>query len=157
MRHFFILTHLGSNLSVWNDILKTNRFLHSEFKYNRFNTYYNSNIRFEQKNGEFKFAKHFDILVFNWQIGFKDALDFSKIVYLKNDTEKAYNNILQSPHVQNNYVKNYLSMRIDFIHQLLKRNPDHYILEDNFDDLQTRLEKLADFLHIPPDFKFVLS
>jgi hypothetical protein len=157
MSHFFILTHLGANIGPWNSILSTNKFLHSKFIYDNFNTYYNRNIQFDADNYEIKFSKFFDILVFNWQIGFKNALDFSKIIYLKNDSDEAVERIAKTSFVHNNYIKNYYDMRLDFIFSILKNHKDYMVLEDNFEDIDRKLHSIADFLQVPVNFKFKLS
>ena len=157
MSHFFILTHLGANISPWNSILSTNRFLVSKFMCNNFNTYYNQNISFGLDEHEIKFSKFFDILVFNWQIGFKNTLDFSKIIYLKNDSNEAFERMAKTSFVHNNYIKNYYDMRLNFIYDILKNHNDYMILEDNFSKIDRKLQIIADFLQVPVDFKFKLS
>jgi hypothetical protein len=157
MSHFFILTHLGANICPWNSILSTNRFLHSKFIYNNFNTYYNRNILFDAGQHEIKFSKFFDILVFNWQIGFKNALDFSKIIYLENNSNEAYDRIAKTSFIHNSYIKNYYDMRLEFIFDILKNHKDFMVLEDNFDNIDKKLQTIADFLHVPVEFRFKLS
>jgi hypothetical protein len=153
MQYFFILSHLGCRLDVWNDILKTNPFLISHFVYNKYNIYYNRDIKFKSKYEKRRISRHFDILVHNWQTGLKDTLDLSKIIYLYNEEPDALEKIKTSGIIDRNCAKSYLDRRKDFIIQTVKRNNNVLFIEDNFEKLNQSLNKIADFAQVPPDFK----
>jgi hypothetical protein len=153
MQYFFILSHLGCRVNTWNKVLTSNQFLISSFVYKEYNVYYNKDIKFDRKNSKRNFSRFFDILVHNWQIGFKDTLDSAKIIYLRNDTPEALQNIRDGGVIHRNCASDYLKRRKDFIYQLLKRNKNHLIIDDNFDNINKTLLLLADFVHVPPEFK----
>lgn len=158
MQYFFILSHLGCNIPLWNALLRSNPFLISNFIYNSNHVYYNKQIALEKKNGKQRFSRFFDILLHNWQTGLKDALDFSKIIYLRNDyDELALNRIKLSGIIHKDCALDYLERRRDFIKQILIRNKDHIILDDDFVNIDKKLISIADFVGVPPKYIFTLT
>lgn len=149
MRHFFILTHYGIDVKFWNELLGRNKYLHSHFIYNDLNTYYNSNITF--KNGEQKniLDRNFDILVANWQIGFKNTLDFSKIVHIWQDDYVSLKRLREEGTIHPNCCKNYLEHRKIFIKQILKRNKNCIHVNASHDKLISKVEWICDFAGVP--------
>ena len=157
MRHFFILTHLGVDVQLWNKVLSTNKYLHSHFVFNDLNTYINSNIRFEIEKYETRFSRHFDILVFNWQTGFKDTLSFSKVIYIDNDTSEALTNIKKTGLIHKVCAKDYLDNRREFISQQLPKTAQYIKIVEDYSKIKENLQRIADFVQTPMNFSFTLS
>lgn len=157
MRHFFILSHLGVDIQLWNKMLTTNKFLYSHFVYNDLNTYYNSNIYFDYEKYETKFSKHFDILVFNWQTGFKDALSFSKVIYIENNSDDCIQRVKDSGLIHRMCAKDYLDNRKEFIRQQLPQALSYIKIQDDLEKLQVNLQRISDFVQVPMNFQFTLS
>jgi len=137
---------------AWNEVLASNKFLISNFVYNKYNFYPNKDIKFDRKNGKRNFSRCFDILVHNWQIGFKDTLDSAKIIYLKNDSFEALQRVRDGGEIHRNCAYDYLTRRKDFIVQLLKRNKNNLIIDDDFKNIKKTLLLISDFVHVPPEF-----
>ena len=148
MQHFFILTNAGVNYRRWNRVLKTNPFFISHFNEENPKYYLNKNISFIPAEYEKAHTRHFDILVFDWQTGFKDALDFSTVVYLKDDVEKCYNNIKANGIIHKKHIETYLDLREKKIKKIISRNNNHIILHEN-KGMYSNLQNLADFLKTP--------
>ncbi len=158
MQYFFILSHLGCNITVWDQLMRSNPFLISDYIYNSNHVYYNRQIALEKKNGKQRFSRFFDILVHNWQTGLKDTLDFSKIIYLRNDDDQvALARIKSSGLIHRDCAYDYLERRKAFIKQVLRRNKDNIILDDDFTNLKKKLISVADFVGVPPQYKFALT
>ena len=149
MHHFFIVTHLGVDVRFWNELLSKNKYLHSKFIYNEPNIYYNSNIKFENGKNKRTFERYFDILVFNWQIGFKNTLDFSKIVHIWQDDYVSIKNIKNSEIIHPMCAADYLENRKIFIKQLLQRNKNQIHIKDGIENITTKIEKICDFSGVP--------
>jgi hypothetical protein len=148
MQHFFILTNVGIDIKTWNNELITNPFLVSHFDDVNPRYYLNRRIVFEASQYEKTYTRHFDILVYNWQTGFKDALDFSPLVYIESDYDICYKRISSSNLINKKHIESYLEAREQKIHQLLKRSNKHIVLNDNHDKARN-LNALVDFLEIP--------
>jgi hypothetical protein len=153
MAHFFILTHLGVDVRFWNDLLSQNKYLHSHFIYNNLNTYYNSNITLKNEKPQGILERHYDILVFNWQIGFKNTLDFSKVIHIWNDNSLCLENVKKSGFVHEFYARSYTEQRKSFINQILKRNKNHIHIEDSKLNLDLKIMKICDFVGVPVHLK----
>lgn len=152
MRYFFVLTHLGVDLQKWNDLLKSNIYLKSSFDINNPKHYVNSSNTILQTYDEKRNTRIFDILAFNWQTGHKDTLDFSKVIYVQNDSADAILRIRNSGKIHRKYVDDYYELRINKIKQILKTNKDHIILRDQDDEWYKNKNRIADFLEVPPLF-----
>lgn len=149
MRHFFVLTHLGVDVQKWNKLLSTNIFLKSDFDYDNPKYYVNAGCNFTLSYDENKNSRNFDILVFNWQTGHKDTLDFSKVIYLENNNIDVLQNIRATGKIHRKYVESYYEMRLEKISQLLSTNKDHMIIKDDSKLWYKNKQIIADFLEIP--------
>ena len=148
MQHFFILTNVGVDYKNWNRVLKTNPFFVSHFNEENPKYYLNKNINFIPTEYEKAHTRHYDILVFDWQTGFKDALDFSTLVYIKNDYNTCYNNISLNGIIHKKHIETYLDIREKKIKQILCRNKNHLILQEKR-GMYSNLQTLSDFLRTP--------
>lgn len=149
MQHFFILSNLGIDIKKWNQELISNPFLVSHFDMNNPRYYLNRRITFPVHENEKIYTRHFDILVFNWQTGFKDALDFSKIIILKSDYDSCVQKLRINGLIHKKYITSYLDFRNDKIAQIQKRNQAEQLELDDNKDMYSNLQKLVDFLGIP--------
>jgi hypothetical protein len=148
MQHFFIITTLGLDYKMWNDELKSNPFLISHFNQENPRYYLNRNINFEPCPYEKINTRHFDILVHNWQTGFKDALDFSPLIYLKAPYDLSFQRIRNLNLIHKKHIEDYLELRLIKIKQILARNPLNITI-DVTKDMYMNLQAIADFLRVP--------
>ena len=148
MQHFFILTNLGVDFKKWNQVLLTNPFLISHFNEENPRYYLNRHIEFEPCEYEKYYTRHFDILVFNWQTGFKDSLDLSQLIHINAPHEICVKRLELTGVINKKCIESYLELRNAKIQQTLKRNKNHLIL-DASRDMEYNLHGIVDFLRIP--------
>lgn len=152
MRYFFVLTHIGVDLKKWNDLLKSNIYLKSNFDIDNPKHYVNSSCTVLQTYDEKRSTRIFDILAFNWQTGHRDTLDFSKVIYVENNSADALLRIKNSGIIHRRSVENYHELRIQKIHEILKTNKDHIVVQDDDSEWYKNKNRIADFLEVPPLF-----
>lgn len=139
---------MGIDYKMWNKELQTNPFLISHFDDENPRYYLNRQIDFEPCAYEKVNTRHFDILVHNWQTGYKDALDFSALIHIKAPIDDCLKRIRNFNLVHKKHVHDYLELRLFKINQLLSRNPNTLVIDDS-KDMVMNLHAVADFVKVP--------
>ena len=149
MRNFFILSHLGINNKFWNEKIQNNPLCVSHFDATKYKYYVNGRIDFIKDEHETKYTRHYDILVFNWQTGFKNTLDFSKVIYLYQDYQKSVENMIGQQIMHPMYVRDHLEERYRKIDYILNRNIDNFKISIDENKVEDIISAICDFLKVP--------
>jgi hypothetical protein len=149
MRNFFILSHIGINNKFWNEKIQNNPLLISHFDANKYKYYINARIEFQKNEYETKQTRHFDILVFNWQTGFKDTLNFSKVIYFEQDYDKSIEYCSEKKLLHPMYIHDHFAERFRKINLILKTNIDNFKISVDENKSDEIISSICDFLRVP--------
>ena len=96
MKPFFVHTHLGIDLAFWNNLISSHKRIQSNFDIENLKTYVNSNIedlKPQRNKWYFSRARWFDIILHNYQVGYKQFYQDFKHVVIFGSSKVAEKNI----------------------------------------------------------------
>lgn len=151
MKPFFVYSHLGANISFWNELLSSHRRIMSIYESKTENVYVNGDLterKPEPKKWFFSKAKWFDILLHNKQVGFKNFYSAYPSVVIYSFDKNVESNIKTQKLYEKNHIENYLSMRYQRLNCICKWAIQPLVFVEGLTSVATMQESLSRFLNL---------
>lgn len=155
MKPFFVFSHLGLNIDLWNAFLSSHKRVQSNYSPDQFKIYENSDLNDNMPKVNkwyFSKAKWYDILLHNYQVGFKKFYEDYPCVIIFGSPSVAQNNITNHRVMEKSFAKNYTQMRIKRLLYICNHAIKPLVFIDGFSPVDVMKQMLCDFLDIPNEF-----
>jgi hypothetical protein len=156
MKPFFVHTHLGIDLAFWNNLISSHKRIQSNFDIENLKTYVNSNIedlKPQRNKWYFSRARWFDIILHNYQVGYKQFYQDFKHVVIFGSSKVAEKNINEERYFDRLFCKNYISMRFERLKYICQKSAMPLVIVEGLNATDGIKQQLCDFLEIPFEYE----
>lgn len=161
MKPFFVFTHIGTNVDMWNEFISSHKRIQSSFEYGKQRVYLNSNLEENapiRSKWFFSKAKWYDILLHNHQVGYKNFYKEYPVIIIFGSRKQSISNIKSSKIIDPKFSENYFDLRVQRLKYICNHSSNPLVFIEGLSDPCKMKRDIAELLNIqecefePTDF-----
>jgi hypothetical protein len=160
MKPFFVHTHLGIDVGFWNDFISSHKRIQSNYDVDNYRIYSNSNLEDlipKRNKWYFSRARWFDILLHNYQVGYRYFYQDFKHIIIFGSFKEAEKKIFDSRLYEKPFCQNYMNLRFQRLKYICNKCVMPLVIVEGLCDSENIRKKLCNYLEIPFEFEKPVS